>query len=427
VIYLGYRGWRVNPQGKPLNPENFKLHTGSFSVDIIVWKTKEPNLVLKFFEQACLLQPDDKDLREITQEFEKRQMRVATVQGRGPIREKEEIKQELPNSTTPIIKMLSPLPDIVKSYKAVTLPARKSGMHNTGLQVKQGEFLSILAGGTINVSPERGKEFLFEPKERLLFRFGNKELARYYGGPGVIETPEDGSIYLGYAGSLMYFSGDPVRPGYYEDDIGAYHVDIIVWKTKDLNRISKFFEESSLARPGDKTLKEVAQEFKIWQEKAKEAEKVQRGLQALKELEDLKKKRSEPVIMIAYPKDGITVDTEYINLYGVAEHDKGISKFEILHNDQPVMKDPRDVQLIPKGGQRIEFSEKIRLKEGQNKIAILVRSEDGTVNQKIISVQGAKKREKVYAVVVGINKYKIFLLLSMPPMMPESFIGIWWR
>ena len=48
------------------------------------------------------------------------------------------------------------------------------------------------------------------------------------------------------------------------------------------------------------------------------------------------------------------------------------------------------------------------MREGQNKIAILVRGEDGTVNQKIISVQGAKKREKVYAVVVGINSYKNF-------------------
>jgi uncharacterized caspase-like protein len=112
--------------------------------------------------------------------------------------------------------------------------------------------------------------------------------------------------------------------------------------------------------------------------------------------------------MVAYPKDGITIDTEYINLYGVAEHDKWFSKFEILLNDQPVMKDPRDVQLIPKGGQRIEFSEKIRLREGQNKIAILVRSEDGVVSKKIISVQAAKKREKVYAVIVGINKYKNF-------------------
>lgn len=408
-IYLGYRGSGMTPQGIPLNPQSFKNHTGSFTIDIIVWKTKDPDLIIKFLEQACLFQPDDKDFKEITQEFKKHQKDFAAVTERKAVGEKRETKQELPNSPTPVIIMPSPLPDIVKNYKSVTLHAKKPGMHNTGLQVKAGDFLTILAEGIINVFPERGKEYLFDPKRALLFRVGDKEFAHNYGGPEVVETPEDGNIYLGYVSSLMYFSGNPVRPEFYRDDIGAYQVDMIVWKTKDLNLIAKFFEESSLARPEDKTIKEVAQEFKIWQEKAKEAERVQRGLQALKELEDLKKKRSEPVIMVAYPKDGVTIDTEYINLYGVAEHEKEISKFEILLNDTPIsLKDQRDVQLVPKGQKRIEFSEKIRLKEGQNKIAILVRSEDGAVSQKIISVQAAKKQDKVYAVVVGINKYKNF-------------------
>ena len=408
-IYLGYRGSAMTPQGKPLNPQVFKNHTGSFTVRIIVSKTKDPDLIIKFFEETSLSQPDDKDLKEITQEFKNHQKDLGAVTERKAIGERREVKQELPNSPTPVIKMPSPLPDIVKNYKSVTLYAKKPGMHHAGLQVKDGDFLTILAEGIINVFPEGGKEYLYDPKKALLFRVGDKEFVRYYGGPEVVETPEDGNIYLGYASSLMYFSGDPVRPEYYRNDIGAYQVDIIVWKTKDLNLITRFFEESSLARPEDKTLKMVAQEFKIWQEKANEAERVQKGLQALKELEDLKKRRSEPIIMVAYPKDGITIDTEYINLYGVTEHEKGISKFEIFLNDVPIsLKDQRDVQLVPKGQKKIDFSEKIRLREGQNKIAILVRSEDGAVSQKIISVQAAKKQEKVYAVVVGINKYRNF-------------------
>lgn len=408
-IYLGYRGSAMTPQGKPLNPQSFKNHTGSFTVGIIVSKTNDPDLIIKFFEEAFLSQSDDKDLKEITQEFKNYQKDFVVVTERKAMGEKREVKQDLPNSPTPIIKMPSPLPGIVKNYKSVTLYAKKPGMHHTGLQVKAGDFLTILAEGIINVFPEGGKEYLYEPNRGLLFRLGDKEFARNYGGPEAVETPEDGNIYLGYASSLMYFSGDPVRPEYYRNDIGAYHVDIIVWKTKDLNLITRFFEVLSAGRPEDKTLKMVAQEFKIWQDKAKEAERVQKGLQALKELEDLKKKQSEPVIMVAYPKDGITIDTEYINLYGVAEHEKGISKFEIFLNDTPISsKDQRDIQLVPKGQKKIEFSEKIRLREGQNKIAILVRSEDGTVNQKIISIQAAKKRDKVYAVVVGINKYKNF-------------------
>ena len=405
VIYLGYRGWRVNPQGTPLKPEDFKLHTGSFSVDIIIWKKRDLNRIIKFFEQACLSQPDDKELITITEEFKKG---VAAGRTGSVTGEKLEARQDLPNSTTPIIRMPSPLPDIVKSYKAVTLPAQKPGMHNTGLQVKQGEFLSILAGGTINVWPERGKEFLSEPNQRLLFRFGNKEVARYYyERPEVIETTENGAIYLGYVGSLMYFSGDPVRPEQYEKHIGAYNVDIIVWKEKDPDRIAKFFEQLSSAKPEDKTLKEIAHEYKKWQEKVKETDRIQKGLEALKELEELKKKLSEPAIVVAYPKDGITIDSEFINLFGVAEHEKGISKFEIVVNNKPVsLKDSRGLQITPKDKKRIEFSERIRLREEQNTILLLAESSEGAKSQKTISVRLEKKREEVYAVVIGINKYK---------------------
>jgi hypothetical protein len=116
-----------------------------------------------------------------------------------------------------------------------------------------------------------------------------------------------------------------------------------------------------------------------------------------------------PVIVVAYPKDGITIDSEYVNLFGAAEHENGISKFEILVNDKPIdSKDWKNVHLVPKGQKRIEFSEKVRLREGQNKIAILAQSEDGLTSQKILSVQLAKKREEVYSVVIGINKYKNF-------------------
>jgi signal recognition particle receptor subunit beta len=281
------------------------------------------------------------------------------------------------------------------------------------VQVKQGEFVTVIAEGMINTWPEKGKEYLRGPKAALLFRLGNKEFARWYGGPELIEAPEDGAIYLGYVSSQMYFSGAPIRPEYYRDDMGAYHADIIVWKTKDPSLVAKFLEESSQANPEDKTLAVVAQEFKSWQEKAKEAERIQRGLKALKELEDLKKKLSEPILVIAYPKDGITIDSEVISLAGVAEHEKGISKFDILLNDKAIsLKDERNIRLVPKGQKRIEFSEKIRLREGENKIAILVQSEDGATNQKILSVRSAKKREEVYAVVVGINKYKSFPALK---------------
>jgi uncharacterized caspase-like protein len=116
-----------------------------------------------------------------------------------------------------------------------------------------------------------------------------------------------------------------------------------------------------------------------------------------------------PVIAVGYPKDGISVDSEYVTLFGVAEHDKGISKLEILVNNKRVgMRDHKDLQLDPKGRKRIEFSEQIRLREGQNIISISVQGTEGLTNQRTISIQLARKQEKVYAVVIGINKYKNF-------------------
>jgi uncharacterized caspase-like protein len=91
----------------------------------------------------------------------------------------------------------------------------------------------------------------------------------------------------------------------------------------------------------------------------------------------------------------------------MAEHEKGISKFEILVNNKPMgLRNQGDVQIKPKDRKRIEFSEKIRLQEGQNTIAVVVQGTEGLTNQKKISIQLAKKRETVYGVVIGINKYK---------------------
>jgi hypothetical protein len=394
-----------------------------------------------------------------------------------------------------VIKMPKPLPDIVKSYKSTRVQAGFSGMHNSGVEVKRGDCITILAKGAINIWPAKGSEYLFGPKSIFWFRIGEKNLARKYIGPELIEIQQDGKIYLGYRGNKAGLDPygeipDPQSAREYEDDYGFFAVDIFIWKTKDPNLIAKFLEEASLAQPKDKDLREMVQEFKRrqeiligLQEKTKEVEKIkkelsivetkeiseikreekkasippkekeaqrikdndkekateelterlQKALQALKELEDTKKKLSEqeekgaqilarlesmerersiqsknlPVIAVGYPRDGISVDSEYVSLFGVAEHEKGILKFEILVNGKPVgLKDRRNLQLVPKDRKRIEFSERIQLREGQNTISIAVQGAEGLTNQKTISIQLAKKREEVYAVVIGINKYK---------------------
>jgi hypothetical protein len=424
--------------------------------------------------------------------------------------------------------MPSPLPNIVKSYKSVFVHAGVKGGVRSGVQVKKGDIITILAKGTIDpgsMSRTAGTSGNIRgPKELLWYELSEQDSTRRYNGPELIEVEENGNIYVGYGEGFAYR-----KP---ETHIGFFSVGIIIWNTKDVTLMVKFLEDASLAQPQDKELMEMAQEFKkrqeitaSLQEKSKEVkeiekelsmvearetpiitlppkqvspevkkvdkeekitkkgekptvppsikkgeekpkviepeklavvpkspeekkiaipvkereplkakvdekekrieeltEKLQKALDSIKELEEMKKvlarlesmeverarqPKNLPVIAIGYPQDGMKTDSEIISLYGVAEHEKGISKFEILINDRHLsLKDQRDLRLIPKERKRIEFSERIRLSEGQNRIAILVQGEDGLKNQKNLSVQLVRKREEVYAVVIGINKYK---------------------
>jgi hypothetical protein len=52
-------------------------------------------------------------------------------------------------ATSSLVKMPKPLPDIVKSYKSVFVHAGHLGMSNSGVQVRRGDYITILAKGTV--------------------------------------------------------------------------------------------------------------------------------------------------------------------------------------------------------------------------------------------------------------------------------------
>jgi hypothetical protein len=162
-------------------------------------------------------------------------------------------------------------------------------------------------------------------------------------------------------------------------------------------------------------------------------EKLHKAMEALKELEELKKKveqqkerekeimvriqrmeedklkrpKTPPLIAIASPKDGVMVDSEYIIISGVAESEEGIVKLEILVNDRPVItNDIRALQIVARDLRRVEFSERISLREGINEIHVIAQDKEGLSSRKGISIQMAKKKEELWAVIVGIDKYR---------------------
>ena len=303
---------------------------GFFEVDIIIWKTNDPNLVAKFLEEASLSQPKDKELKEIAQEFRKRQEIAVALQKKS--KEVEEIKKELS------IAEAQETPAAKKEEKKVEEPKL--------------------------VIPPPVKEPISEAKK--------PEKEKQIPEQKVVKKEEEKVI----VAALKEREPPVVKEDDKEKKIGEL-----------LERLKKALQ----------TIKEL-----------QEAKDLLASLESI-EVERSKQPKNLPVIAIGYPKDGISVDAEYVSLYGVAEHEKGISKFEVLVNNKPMgLRDQGDVQIKPRDRKRIEFSEKIRLREGQNTIAVVVEGTEGLTTQKTLSVLLAKKREEVYAVVIGINKYKNF-------------------
>jgi hypothetical protein len=381
----------------------------------------------------------------------------------------------------PVIKMPKPMPDIVKEYKSVVVYGNKPGMYNSGVRVEEGDYITILADGEIDVWPAN-RGYIYSPYNLLLMRIGDKNYASrgisgYYRYSTVASVRESGNIYLGVADGPTDHYGEPSNPEYYLDNKGNFVADIIVWKQNDPIRIADVFEEASRNNPKNMSLSALARTFKNEKEillaekkkteeveKTKEAiaalkekevpgakeaekekqiaelnEKLQEASQSLKDLEEMKRKLAEqqekekelmarleraeeeklkqsknpPLIAIASPKDGTSVDFEYIFIAGVAESGKGIAQLEILVNQQAASrKNQRDLQLVAKDLKQVDFSEKIRLREGKNEIAVVAQDSEGLVAKKTVSIQFIKKREEVWAVVIGISRYKSILSLK---------------
>jgi hypothetical protein len=352
-IYLSY--------GEGPRYGNPQWHTGFFIVDIIVWKTYDPNLAVKFLEEASLAKPKDNDLKEIAQEFKQRQEVLLNLQKAK--KEAEELRKQL------------------------------SSMETKKVEAKPGITPPKIEGVTELKKP---LEREITQEKRVTKREEEKEVekskppapppvtAQEKPAPVVVQKPQE------------------------EKKI------VIPPKEKEIPKIKENEKEKKIEELTEK-LQKALQAIKEFEEmKKKLEEREEKEAKLLARLENLEEERSRqaknlPVIAVGYPKDGLTLDSEYVNLYGMAEHEKGITRFEILVNKKLVVsKGQRDLPVLPKDRRKIEFSERIRLQEGQNTISIYVQGPGGLTSEKNISIQLAKKREKVFGVVIGINKYKNF-------------------
>ena len=98
-----------------------------------------------------------------------------------------------------VIKMAKPTPDIIKEYKSIVVWSKNPGMVDTGVQVKKGDFVTIVAEGEINVWPAK-EGYIKSPYGTLLFRVGKDNVAQRYGGNELTTVYSEGQLYLGYVG-----------------------------------------------------------------------------------------------------------------------------------------------------------------------------------------------------------------------------------
>jgi hypothetical protein len=117
--------------------------------------------------------------------------------------------------------------------------------------------------------------------------------------------------------------------------------------------------------------------------------------------------KNPPVILIASPEDGSTIEANSILISGVAEDEQGIERLEILINGQPLEQTAGRGLRLQKdaSSRRIEFNERLSLQPGENRIRVRAVDVGGFSSEKTLVVRYEELRKNIWAVVVGINDY----------------------
>jgi hypothetical protein len=335
-------------------------------------------------------------------------------------------------STTRNLKLPEKLPPIVKQYKHITIRQVNQGLIKSGIQLSKDELFVILVDQFLRLNGF------------VSITVGNQSIHphRYYS-----TAPVSGQLSLG---------------SYLRRDVD-FGVDVIVFKEKNWEHIEEFFrlinnlnpknEEIELAIASanrfneiEKMSIETSQAITILSEEIKKTKeksiytddqliekleiyqhKLAQLTNQLEQLEILKRelkekdfrekdllekletaRRRPPIVFIGSPKSGFKAEYKIINLYGVIEDEKAIDTVEFFINgelNEAISKRGILVsqQTKPK---RIEFNEKITLKNGKNTLLVKATDSDGFTTEKEVVLSYAESRKNVWAVVIGIDSYQ---------------------
>jgi len=153
-----------------------------------------------------------------------------------------------------------------------------------------------------------------------------------------------------------------------------------------------------------------------------EAEKAKKDLEDLKgresllvsQVEDLKKRLNRgmaPVVVVSKPKDGDKTTAATLPLHFIAIDDKGLASVDILLNGRSVAADTgRGIQVLAAvdkaDSKKRDYTQRLTLQMGKNIIRVKVTDSDGVETEESVTVFREKELGRIWAAVIGLNKYK---------------------
>jgi hypothetical protein len=115
-----------------------------------------------------------------------------------------------------------------------------------------------------------------------------------------------------------------------------------------------------------------------------------------------------PFIAIVTPQNHAIVETDILRFSAVVEDSEGIEKISVFVNGQKV--DTADARGIGVARQtpkkHVSLSMNLKLKEGINDVEVRATDTEGLTEGKTVTVECQKINKNIWAVVIGINKYK---------------------
>ena len=370
-------------------------------------------------------------------------------------------------ATAPLKNQPQQIMQNFKYYERITVSGSKPPWTKTNIIAQKGDIIIFLASGEVSVNPNRPKASAWH---RLVFRIGKnmfpQPIYRSYleTFDFAVIAQESGKLELAVHDWINH---EKINYDWYQNNTGSFLVDIFVIDKNneeivpdllnDLaqsnpqdpifkNNVEKFIRQSKLYFATKKTKKEITETKEEIQQIAEQFESedkavissAQNELEILKvklaqlteQLEQLDKLKKEyeakefrekdllakleranqrpPIVFIGSPKAGLKVEYKNINLYGVVEDDKAIEKIEFYINGELNERISKRGFFVPHNekSKRIEFNEKIALRNGENTLLVKATDSDGFTSEKKVVVSYAETRKNVWAVMIGINNYQ---------------------